>query len=30
MSVACVSEETQNELWSRGWATMRFYTDEDT
>jgi len=30
MKVACVSEETQNELWSRGWATMRFYTDEDT
>lgn len=30
MSVACVSEETLVELWSRGWATMRFYTDEDT
>ena len=23
MRVACVSEDTQNELWSRGWATMR-------
>ena len=23
MRVACVSEKTQNELWSRGWATMR-------
>ena len=30
MSVACVSEETQNELWERGWATMRFYTEEET
>ncbi len=30
MSVACVSEETLVELWDRGWATMRFYTDEDT
>ena len=30
MSVACVSEETLNELWSRGWTTMRFYTEENT
>lgn len=30
MRVACVFEETQDELWSRGWATMRFYTEEDT
>ncbi len=30
MSVACVSEETLVELWDRGWATMRFYTDDDT
>jgi hypothetical protein len=30
MRVACVSEETLVELWSRGWATMRFYTQEDT
>jgi len=30
MRVACVSEETQSELWSRGWATTRFYTEEDT
>ena len=30
MSMACVSEETQSELWSKGWATMRFYTEEDT
>ncbi len=30
MSIACVFEETQNELWERGWATMRFYTQEDT
>jgi hypothetical protein len=30
MSVACVSEETQNELWGRGRETMRFYTEEDT
>ncbi|MCH9659250.1 hypothetical protein K0U27_11305 [archaeon] len=30
MSVACVSEETLVELWDRGWATMRFYTGEDT
>jgi len=30
MRVACVTEETQSELWSRGWATMRFYTEENT
>jgi len=30
MSVVCVFEETQNELWERGWATMRFYTEEET
>jgi hypothetical protein len=30
MRVACVSEETQSELWNRGWATMRFYTEENT
>ncbi|MFB5621254.1 MAG: hypothetical protein ACE5RC_09010, partial [Nitrosopumilus sp.] len=30
MRVACVTEETQSELWNRGWATMRFYTEENT
>ena len=30
LRAACVSEETQNELWSRGWATMRFYTEAET
>ena len=30
MRAACVSEETRDELWGRGWATMRFYTEEDT
>jgi hypothetical protein len=29
MRVACVSEETQNELWHRGWATMRLIMPGD-
>lgn len=29
MRVACVSEDTQNELWSRGWATMRLISPGD-
>lgn len=29
MRVACVSEETQNELWTRGWATMRLIMPGD-
>ncbi|QLH10814.1 serpin family protein [Nitrosarchaeum sp. AC2] len=29
MRVACVSEETQNELWNRGWATMRLSMSDD-
>ena len=30
MRAVCVSEETQSELWDRGWSTIRFYTEEDT
>lgn len=29
MRVACVSEETQSELWIRGWATMRLISPEE-